>query len=75
MITEPHSIPTLLTPRQFSEKHIAFSQGSVRDMLYKAEINGLQASGAIKRIGKKILIDESRFFLWIEEIQQPKVGG
>jgi hypothetical protein len=64
----------LSTVRQFSEKHAAFSQGALRNLIFLAEsrktsngvIPGNGLSGALVRIGRKVLIDEAKFFEWIE---------
>ena len=55
-----------LTPIQFSEKHQAFPIGGLRHRIFYAGQNGLDASGALIRDGRKILIHESRFFDWLE---------
>jgi hypothetical protein len=71
------SPPTLLTVKQFAEKHIGFSQGSLRGLIFYAKSrhstagvipgNGLEP--ALVRIGKKILINEALFFNWVAESQ------
>jgi hypothetical protein len=61
-----------LTVKQFSEKQPAFSQGSLRSLIFNADKNGLAKSGAIARMGRKILIDENKFFQWIESQNQHK---
>ena len=71
---QPH---TLLTVKQFSDKHAAFPQGSLRNLIFLAEsrmtskgtIKGNGLDVALVRIGRKLLIDEIRFFQWIEEQQ------
>lgn len=60
---------------QFSKKHPAFTQPALRNLIFRAnprdssrgEIpgNGLIECGAIVRIGRKVLIDEDRFFDWV----------
>ena len=65
---------TLLTVRQFADKHPAFSQGAIRNLVFLAESrntskgkiagNGLDV--ALVRIGRKVLIDEAKFFNWID---------
>ena len=65
---------TLSTVRQFSEKNPAFSQGSIRNLIHlsterysskgKIPDNGLDK--ALVRIGRKILIDDQKFFQWID---------
>ena len=71
---------TLLTVRQFSEKHPAFSQGSLRNLIFNSNTrkatngdipgNGLEDAGAIIRIGRKILIVEDKFFAWVRSLQE-----
>ncbi len=73
-LTQPRA---LLTVRQFAEKHPAFQQGSLRNLIFLAESrntskgkiagNGLDA--ALVRIGRKVLIDEAKFFNWIDAQQ------
>ncbi len=36
--------------------------------------NGLLEAGAIIRVGRKVLIDEARFFAWVDSIQDRKNG-
>lgn len=61
--------PTLLTIRQFSEKHPAFPEASLRWHLFRAADNGLDGLGAIKRVGRRVYIVEAKFFDWIEAQQ------
>ena len=59
-------MPTLSTVNQFTEKHPAFNLGGLRALIFNEHANGLAKSGAIVRIGRKVLIDETRFFAWVE---------
>ena len=67
--------PVLLTVRQFSEKHQAFPQGSIRSLIFHASsrhssqgrIDGNGLDAALIRIGRKVLINEARFFEWVQE--------
>jgi hypothetical protein len=61
------------TVNQFSVKHPAFSKGGLRSLIFNENSNGLAKSGAIVRIGRKVLIDEAKFFGWIEA--QNSKGG
>lgn len=69
---------TLLTVRQFSDKHPAFRQGAIRNLIFLAEsrktskgtIQGNGLNIALVRIGRKLLIDEAKFFQWIDEQQE-----
>ncbi len=82
-LTLPESssqFPTLLSVRQFSEKHPAFSQGSLRNLIFNAtnrkttrgDIQGNGLDVALVRIGKKLLIDEIKFYQWVNEQQGNK---
>ena len=65
---------SLLTVKQFSERHAAFTQGSMRALIFaskrrhtsRGDIEGNGLDGALVRLGRKVLIDEGAFFEWIE---------
>lgn len=54
------------TVKQFCERHPAFTVGGIRYYIFNEHNNGLAKSGAIVRIGRKVLINEQRWFSWIE---------
>jgi hypothetical protein len=54
------------TVSQFAEKYPAFPLGGIRKLLFNARTNGLLASGAIVKIGRRVLINEAKFFRWVE---------
>ena len=68
--------PNLKTVEQFSNDNPAFTQAAIRNLIFKAEPrrttkgvipgNGLIECGAIKRIGRKVLIDEAQFYEWVD---------
>lgn len=58
--------PNYSTVKQLCEKHKALKTGGVRSLIFNERTNGLAKSGAIVRIGRKVLIDETKFFTWIE---------
>jgi hypothetical protein len=60
------NIPNLKTLRQFVAEYSAFTMGGMRSYIFFEDMNGLKSSGAIKRIGRKIFIDVSAFFRWVE---------
>lgn len=66
---------TLLTLRQFSERHPAFPEASLRWHIFKAEYNGLARHGAVKRIGRRVYLDEGAFFRWVESQQDGRAVG
>lgn len=59
-----------LTVSQFCENHRAFKPGGLRSLIFNERTNGLAESGAIVRIGRKVLIDEAKFFAWVEAQNQ-----
>lgn len=66
----------LLTVNQFVDDNRAFTLGGIRWQIFNEHTNGLAESGAILRNGRRILIDEERYFNWLDElngIQMKKV--
>jgi hypothetical protein len=57
---------TYLTVQQFTTKHTAFNTGGLRSLIFNEHQNGLAKSGAIVRIGRKVLVREDLFFSWVE---------
>ena len=62
---EVQTRPNLLTVSQFIEKHQWATRGGLRQLLFERETNGLNV--AVVRIGRKLLLDEDRFFAWVEK--------
>ena len=58
--------PNYLTVGQFVNQHPAFNIGGLRSLIFQEHQNGLAKSGAIVRIGRKVLIREDLFFSWVE---------
>lgn len=63
-------MPVLSTVNQFTEKHQAFTKGGLRALIFNENNNGLAKAGAVVRIGRKVLICESKFFAWVESQNQ-----
>ncbi len=61
---------TLLTVRQLAEKHPAFPEGGIRWQLFNEKQNGLAESRAVIRVGRKVLIDEDRYFAWLDSMNR-----
>ena len=57
--------PQLLTIKQFSERHPAFSEASIRWLRFNQAANGF--ADAFRAVGSRVLINEDRFFALIEE--------
>lgn len=58
------------TVNQFTNKYPAFTRGGLRALIFNETANGLAKSGAIVRIGRKVLISEIKFFAWVESQNQ-----
>ncbi len=58
-------VRSLLTIKQFTQHHPAFNEGGVRHLIFHADTNGF--SQCIRRIGRKVLLDEAKVFHWIDE--------
>jgi hypothetical protein len=61
---------TFYTVTKFSERHQFVTEGGLRFQIFNAGNNGLTESGAIVRIGRKVLIDEPKYFGWIKGQQK-----
>ena len=55
-----------LTVNQLCDEYPAFKKGGVRALIFNEHENGLAESGAIVRVGRKILIHVPKWFGWVE---------
>lgn len=71
----------LLTVAQFSERYPAWTQAALRNLILNSSErlnskgdripgNALDEAGAILRVGRRVLLSESRFFRWVVSQQQ-----
>jgi len=60
---------TYLTVKQFCKQNPAFAEGGIRFQIFNEKTNGLAESGAIVRLGRKILIKPELVFVWLESQQ------
>jgi hypothetical protein len=66
----------LLTINQLAAKHPAFTAPAIRNYIFKSSpvvtskgtVPGNGFDSCIIRIGRKILIDEEKFFHWVDRI-------
>ena len=77
------SVRNIATVKQFCEKWPAWSPAAVRSLILHAyghkarngklyPPNGLGDSGALIRLGRRVLIDEEKWFAWIDSQQVNK---
>ena len=67
------ALPPLFTVKQFAERHPAFTEGALRNLIFNARFNGMEEYKVISRVGAKILINEDNFALWLSS--NPKTKG
>ena len=66
MSSTVHTFTTrLLTVKQWTETHAWPPEGGVRHLIFYAKSNGFDA--VIRRVGRRVLIDEAAFFAWIDQ--------
>ena len=64
--------PTRLIPvTQWNKHHTWPSLGGLRHLIFHAKTNGFDR--VIRRIGRRVLVDEQAFFQWVNE-QNEHVG-
>jgi len=60
----------LHTVEQFVGKYPFLSVGGLRWQVFNRATNGLEESGAIVRIGRRVFVDEAKYFGWIDAQQK-----
>lgn len=55
---------SFLTVKQASEKYPAFTEASIRWIVFNSKTNG--ATSFIRKVGRKVLIEESGFLNWVD---------
>ena len=63
-ISPSDSTPKFFTVKDFAKRHAWATEGSLRHLIFYRESNGFDR--VIRRIGRKILLDESAFFEWLD---------
>ena len=65
---------TLHTVAEFAQRHLFLTEGGLRFQIFNANENELGDSGAIVRLGRRVLINEEKYFDWIDFKQNQNVG-
>jgi hypothetical protein len=55
----------ILTVKQTAQKYPAFSEAALRRDIFNSDTNGLSASGALIRKGRRVLFVEDKFVDWL----------
>ena len=58
-------MPKLIPVPKWEEHHEWPTEAGLRYYIFNAEFNGFDK--VIKKIGRRILIDECKFFQWVED--------
>lgn len=64
---------SFMTVKQLAEKYPAFTVGSIRWAIFNQGTNGF--APVIRKLGKKIVLDEEEFVRWIERGAVPEQNG
>jgi hypothetical protein len=64
-MSEDHNTRRLIPVTKWNEHHEWPPIGGLRHLIFHAESNGFEK--VIRRIGRRVLLDESEFFIWIDE--------
>lgn len=64
--------PTLFTVPQLVNAEPALTTGGVRFDLFNRNSNGLEASGAVVRRGRRILLHRERYLAWLTSTDYKK---
>jgi hypothetical protein len=60
----------IFTVEQFAAAEPAFKESSIRWLIFNRDRNGLEQSGALIRVGRRVLIDRQKFLGWLMAQQQ-----
>jgi hypothetical protein len=76
-VPPPESI--LLTVKQLPRQQPGLTEGGIRWAIFNEHNNGLAKSGAVVRVGRRVLIDPALFMAWMRTNPQlsppkPKAG-
>lgn len=70
--SESTTTPRLIPLSHWNRYHAWPPQGGLRHLAFHAESNGFES--CLRRVGRRVLIDEAAFFEWVER-QNDKGSG
>ena len=73
MCEQVQSISQLLTIKQFCARHPWPTEPALRWLIFRAAENGFHR--VIRRVGRRVLLDESEFFIWVAAQQDDHQGA
>lgn len=60
---------TLIPVNRWNEHHSWPALGGLRHLIFHSNTNGFDS--VIRRVGRRVLIDEDAFFEWVDRSDQP----
>lgn len=69
-MTEKANSTRLIPVKDWGNSHPWPPAGGLRHLIFFAETNGFNK--VIKRVGRRVLIDEAAFFLWVNQKGEAK---
>jgi hypothetical protein len=57
---------TFASIKQLAQQEPVFTEAGLRHYIFHGDKNGLNKSGAISRLGKKVVINVDKFMAWVE---------
>jgi hypothetical protein len=64
--------PRLIPVAKWNQYHEWPTVGTIRNWIFRENFNGLHK--AVKRIGRRVLLDEKLFFEWLQDQEVNNVG-
>lgn len=64
-MTVPGKQSRLIPVTEWNQYHSWPPVGGLRHLIFNADQNGFER--AIRRVGRRVLIDEAEFFAWVDE--------
>ena len=65
-----NSIRRIIPASKWNDFHAWPPQGGLRHLIFHEKSNGFHA--VVKRVGKRVLIDENAFFEWLDDQNQAR---
>lgn len=65
--------PNLIPVTEWSQHHEWPPLGGLRHLIFHANENGFDK--VVRRVGRRVLLDEDAFFKWVDEQQEVSISG
>lgn len=65
-----HQSSPIKTIHQFSEEEPAFTEGSLRWLIFNEEKNGAKEAEVFPKLGRRRFVNKPKFFMWFDSQQK-----